>query len=374
MKRIAAAHRTKKATASILVAAWAVLATSTVFAALGHRAVGSGFGGDSFYATDAYPGFDGLDKLKTPEKKEKSWFLSVSRDTPAEQLAYAKEEEAAGNLRSARRACDALVREWPVSPEAPVAQLMLAMIWAQREEDYEEAFAELNYVLDFYSREVNYTKLVEYQYKLANTMVKNRKTFWGMSFTSLRVLRQNYEMIVRRAPGAAYVPEAMLQIASLREQDQQYEEAVEVYSTLVSKFPVSVEARKALYLGSKARMWLVRRHAYNQKRCQDMANHLKRVLRLAPDHENAEEMTGWLNEITEYLAEDAFSRAKFYDTKQRSRHASAVAYERFLKEYPQSRHADEARARIRDLIGKHAAEGRTEPEKPEEGKKEGVTQ
>ena len=353
------------------VAAAVCAAALPAGAAVGHRAAGSGMAaGQSIYATDAYPGFDGLDKLPVPEKKEKSWFLGVSRGTPAEQLAYAKEEEAAGNIRSARRACDALVREWPVSPEAPVAQLMLAMLWAEKEEDYAEAFTELNYLLDFYSREVNYLKLVEYQYKLANMMVKNRKTFWGMSFTSLRVLRQNYEMIVRRAPGADYVPQAMLQIADLREQDQQYEEAVEVYSTLVSKFPVTVEARKALYLGSKARMWLVRRHAYNQKRCQDTANHLKQVLRLAPDHENAEEMTGWLNEITEYLAEDAFARAKFYDTKQRSRHASATAYERFLKEYPQSKHAEEARARMRELLSRPAAESGKEEKKPEESKKE----
>ena len=53
-------------------------------AALGRRAAGSGFGDQSIYATDAYPGFDGLDKLPVPEKKEKSWFLSVSRGTPAE--------------------------------------------------------------------------------------------------------------------------------------------------------------------------------------------------------------------------------------------------------------------------------------------------
>ena len=340
----------------ILLAVCAVLAADSAFAALGHRAVGSANAGESIYATDAYPGFDGLDDLPVPERKEKSWFLGVSRPTPAEQLAYAKEQEAAGNIRTARRACDALVREWPVSPEAPAAQLMLAMLWAQKEEDYDEAFTELNYALDFYSRDVNYTKLVAFQYSLADMMVKNRKTFWGMSFTSLRSLRQNYEMIVRRAPGAPYVPEAMLKIAAIREQDYQYEEAVEVYSTLMSKYPASAEAHKALYLGSKARMWLVRRHAYNQKRCQDVVNHLKRVLHLAPDHENAAEMTEWLNEVTEYLADDAFERAKFYDTKQRSRHAAATAYERFLKEYPQSRHADEARSRIRELLGRSAQE------------------
>lgn len=318
-------------------------------AAPGHRVAGSSSGARSIYATDAYPGFDGLDDLPKAEKKEKSWFLGVSRSTSAEQLRYARELEAEGSLRAARRACDALVREWPFSPEAPEAQLLLAMIWAQKEQDYEEAFAELNYALDFYAREVNYTRLVAFQYKLADLMRENRKTFWGMSFTSLRVLRQYYEMVVRRAPGAAYVPAAMLKIAQLREEDDQYEAAIDVYGTLMHRFPLSPEAREAVYRGSKARMWMVRRHAYNQKRCQDTADHLKQMLRLAPDHAQADEMKTWLDETLEYLAEDAYVRAKFYDTKQRSRHAAISAYERFLVDYPQTKHAREVRERLAEL-------------------------
>ena len=49
------------------------------------------------------------------------------------------------------------------------------------------------------------------------------------------------------------------------------------------------------------------------------------------------------------MSEDAYVQAKFYDTKQRTRHAALTAWERFLKEYPDSPHADEARARIEAL-------------------------
>ena len=38
-----------------------------------HRVAGSNPGGASQWATDQYPGFDGLDDLPTPEKKEKGW-------------------------------------------------------------------------------------------------------------------------------------------------------------------------------------------------------------------------------------------------------------------------------------------------------------
>ena len=156
---------------------------------------------------------------------------------------------------------------------------------------------------------------------------------------------------MRRTPGADYVPEAMLKIADLREQDTDYEEAIKVYSTLRSRFIGTNEARTALYLEAKARMWLVRRLAYNYPRCKDTENYLKLALRNDPSHPNAEEMRTWLKELSDYLAEDAWTRAKFYDTRQRTKHAAVAAYEKFLSEHPDSSHADEARARIAELKG-----------------------
>ena len=313
------------------------------------RVAGSGVGSNSPYATDAYPGFDDLDNLPKPEKKDTSWFLHVSRDTPAEQLAYAQQMEEEGSLRAARRGYDALVREWPASPEAPKAQLALAMVWAKKYKDYDEAFEALEYMLDFYPRDCDYLELVAYEYQLVNLMIKEKKTFLGFSFTSTRVCRQHYESIVRRAPGASYVPEAMLKIADLREQEDQYEEAVQVYATLASKFPRAPEARVATYLEAKARMWLCRRLSYNVPRCKDTADYLAMALKRFPDLDEAAELKAWRGELTQHLSEDAYMQAKFYDTKQRTRHAALTAWERFLKEYPDSPHADEARARIEAL-------------------------
>ena len=309
---------------------------------------GSTFAANSPYATDAYPGFDGLDDLKRPEKKEKSWFNWVDRTTPAEQYALAQEYEAAGALRKARRACDALVREWPASAEAPRAQLRLVKIYV-REKDYDDALEELEYLLDFYPGEVPYLDLVEYLYQLTNLMVKEQKTMFGFSFVSSRIVRQHYESVVRRAPRAAYVPETMLKIADIREQDDQHEEAVQVYNQLIMKFPKTAEAEIAVYLQAKARMWLCRRLAYNIPRCVDTQKYLKMMIADHPRHDRIDEMKKWLAELEKHLEADAYQRARFYDSKQRTPHAAAAAWERFLKDYPLSPHADEIRARIEAL-------------------------
>ena len=333
----------------------ALLSASVATAAAPHRVAGSGPGSASEWATDQYPGFDGLDDLPTPEKKEKGWLWrwfgvgKPARESAALQLEWAKRLELDEDYKGAVKAYDALVREWPAMLEASVAQFRLAYILVNNLQDYGEAFEEFSYLLDFYPRNCPFAKIVAEQYKLVNLMMDTRRMFLGMSFTGNRELRQAYERVVRRAPGADYVPAAMLRIADLREQDHDYEEAVKVYSTLRSRYPGTVEARQALYLEAKDRMWLVRRLAYNLPRCKDTEGYLRLALRKDPSHPNAEEMQTWLRELRDYMSKDAWTRAKFYDSKQRTRHAAIASYEKFLSEYPDSSHADAARARIEEL-------------------------
>ncbi|MGN0852868.1 MAG: tol-pal system YbgF family protein [Kiritimatiellia bacterium] len=332
-----------------LVAGLAASVAAALAAAPVRNVVGSGMGGNSPYATDAYPGFDGLDDVPRPERREKSWFLSVKRDTPAGQYSLAEELEALGEYKDAARAFDALVREWPASPEAPRAQLRFATLLAGKLDEYEDAFDQLEYLLDFYPKDCPYLEIVEKEYQLVNLMVKTRKSFLGFSFLSNRLVRQHYESIVRRAPGAAYVPEAMLRIADLREQDSHYEEAIEVYASLSSKFPQSDEARLAAYLEARARMWLCRRLAYNIPRCKDTVGYLKATRKRLPDLEQIDELKAWEEELSAYLAEDAFRRARFYDARQRTRHAAIAAWEQYLRDYPESAHEQAVRDRIAQL-------------------------
>lgn len=312
---------------------------------------GASPGGNSPYATDAYPGFDDLDDSKPPQRREPSWWWwrRVKKATPVEQYAYAKGLEAATDFSAAARACDALVREWPSSVEAPQAQLRFAKILAEELEEYEEGFLQLEYLLDFYARDCPYLELVEYGYKLVNTMRDKKKTWFGFSLLSARQVRRNYESIVRRAPSAPYVPEAMLKIAELREEELEFEEAVKVYEALSAKYPLRSEARTAAYREARARMWLCRRLAYNMVRCDETCGFLRQTMKRYPDIEQIDELKTWLAELEKYMDEAAYRKAKSYDSRRRTVHAARAAWELFLREHPASSHADEVRARLAEL-------------------------
>ena len=110
------------------------------------------------YATDAYPGFDSEDELLKPSRKEPRWFGWINgpkKDTAAEQFKYAASLESEESWKGAKKAYDALVREWPTSPEAPKAQKALADICLGKLLDSEAAFVEYRYLLDFYSAQCN---------------------------------------------------------------------------------------------------------------------------------------------------------------------------------------------------------------------------
>lgn len=305
------------------------------------------------YATDAYPGFDREENIVLPGKKEPRWFHfwnGPKYDTPEEEFAYAESCRADGWWRAARRAYDALVREWPTSPEAPKAQLALADLYLGHYQEYENAFEEYRYLLDYYSSACDYDAIARRLYEVAKMMREEGKTIIFFRFANTVDVRRAFEAVVFRAPGASYAPEAMLTVAELREEDGEYEKAVTVYENLRNLHAGTSEADDALYREGKARMIVLREHEYNRQRCQDTIDYLKMAMGgNVGGQARRDEMKAWLDEAQALVEEEAFAAAKFYDSRTRTKRSAINAYERFLKEYPASVHANEALSRLAEL-------------------------
>jgi len=305
------------------------------------------------YATDAYPGFDSEDEMVKPERKEPRWFSFVtgpSRENAKDQLAYCVELIRDGSYSRARRQLDALVRRWPTSPEAPKAQQTLAEIDFERLKDYEEAFAEYRYLLDFYSLQCDYAKVSDLLYKIAGVLKIEGKEIMFIRFANTVDVRRAYESCILRAPGAKWVPEAMLTVASLREDEGKLDAAVKVYENLRNLYPESDEAKTALVRESAVRMQILRNYGYNRLRCRDTADFMSLALRSCrpEDRQVIEERRA---EALSMGEEAAYLGAKFYDSSTRTRRSAVNAYERFLAEYPQSARAEEVRQRVEELKG-----------------------
>ena len=311
------------------------------------------------YATDAYPGFDREDEILSPAKKTPRWFGWLNgpeKDTAQEQMKYADDCHREGSLRAARKGYDALVRSWPASPEAPLAQKALADLYLGSYLEYENAFREYRYLLDFYSAQCDYDAVAAEMYRVAELMREEGKKMFFLRFANTVDVRRAYEALVLRAPGAKFVPKAMLTIAALREDEERYETAVTVYENLRNLHAGTPQAREAAFREAGARMIMLRKYGYNRSRVNDTIDFLKLVLSNGElEADKREEVAKMLEEARMLVEDEAFRAAKFYDSRMRTRRSAVNAYEAFLKEYPASVHASEVRLRLSELHEESAA-------------------
>ena len=336
------------------VACTAVLAVCGFSPCLAQQSAMTGAGPGMRYATDAYPGFDSEDEIVNPEKKEPKWFSFINGPKMGDsksQLQYCRELIAADSRSKACKGLDALVREWPMSPEAPAAQLLLADTLSEMGE-YEDAFAEYRYLLDFYSLACDYSEVAVKAYRLANVLRKEGKSIVWFRFDNTVDVRRAYESLVLRAPGAAFAPEAMLIIGGLREDEGKYDVAVQVYENLRNLYPQSKEAAAAVRREADSRMTVLREREYNRSRCKDTAGFLGLALTMC-DGDDLQHIRSLREEALAMLEDDAFRSAKFYDSRVRTPRSAINAYERFLADYPQGRYADGVRRRLEELKGAH---------------------
>ena len=341
-----------KASKTVLSVAAAVLA-SAAFAQAGSPNLGPGYNGAARYATDAYPGFDLEEEMVKPERREPRWFSFVTgpkRETASAQFAYCQELAKAESWSKAAKELDALVREWPTAPEAWQAQQRLADIQFEKLKDFEDAFKSYRYLLDFYSLQCDYKATADRLYKAAGAMEIEGKAIMFVRFENTVDVRRAYETCVLRAPGAPWVPSAMLTIARLRERDGQKSEAVKVYENLRNLYPDSEESKMALAREAGVRTAILHECEYNRSRTRDTADFLKLAL-AGCRPADAETIRGQLAEVQALLAEEAYLSAKFYDSPTRTKRSAVAAYEKFLAEYPEGVHAEEVRARLDELKG-----------------------
>ena len=338
---------------NIALSAFAAAIAPCALALGEHPAAGTpiGPGTSTRYATDAYPGFDSEKEIVSPERKTPRWFSFItgpSRDSAEAQFAYCQELMAEGSWSKARRQLDALVREWPTSPEAPKAQQLVAEICLTHVRNSEDAFAEYRYLLDFYSSSCDYDRIVDKLYQVANLMRRDGKEVLFVRFANTVDVRRAYEACVLHAPGTKWVPEAMLTIGALREDEGKYAEAVQVYENLRNIHPGSDESKTALLREAESRMVLLREHEYNRARCRDTVDFLKRALAVCRQAD-VDTLQGLLDEALGRVSEEEWRATKFYDSPTRTKRSAVSAYERFLVENPDSPHAEEAKSRLSEL-------------------------
>lgn len=318
-----------------------------IFALLLSLATGYTFGQGSYrpepddFAAGESDGTQQMDK-KTPR-----FWRRPAQSTPAEQLAYAQAQEAAGKLKSAERHYNVLVHHWHQSDEAPVAQFAYARLLYKRGR-YDRAFREFQYMVQYFPGLFDYNEVLDYQLRIANHILGKRWATFGVfrGFESPERALPLFEAIIENAPNWERTPAIRLTIAMVYENAGEHDAAIKAYEAVIQAHPNRPEAQTAAYRQAVCLADLSDKSPRDERRSRDALSALASFLAAYPQSEQREDARQRLDNLKARLEEMYFQRARYYDEIEKRPTAALVSYRDFLKRFPGSDRAPAILERI----------------------------
>lgn len=277
-------------------------------------------------------------------------FYRPHENTPAKQLAYAHRLFDKGQIRKAARAYLALTKYWPESAEAAEAQYRYARI-IDRRGKIQDAFDEYQRLFEKYPHTFPYEEVLARQFELAVQLMNTRKGkfLFLPGFQAPERAVPLFEKILTNGPEWEKAPEAQYLLGYAQEQAFEYEAAIIAYSVVQQRYPTSSFAEQASYRLVLCWKKLADESPNNQQLLNNAWVAAMFYLNTYPMSSRAEEVREISRVILDRRAEIAYKIARYYDRAARKRAAAISAYENCIREFPESRWADEARQRLEEL-------------------------
>lgn len=286
----------------------------------------------------------------TRERKRLGWFSHPAMPAAGAQLQYASKLREQGRLRRAAKQFELLVRAWPESTEAAVAQLELARILDERRKT-QKAFDEYQYLIEHFAGRFPYTEVIESQYRLAETVMNARHATLGVfpGFRSPDRAIPLFEQIVENAPGWERTPAAQFTVGQIHQDEGDFDLAIPAFESVQYRYPRSEYAPEAAYRQADCAYRIAMKMPYDEEAAAEARTYLDQFLAAFPRHEKADAARVQHEAVDRRLAGYLYERARFYDRLAHKPASALIVYRDFLDQFPNAEQAPAARARADEL-------------------------
>lgn len=300
---------------------------------------------------------------ETGEKKH-GWF-SLSRPagkTPEEQMDIARDLLKERKLKKAQKAFRSLVVTWPGSQETPMAQYAYARILDERGK-LEDAFDAYQVLMDKYAgRFPDYENVLNRQFEIANIIMKKKRGGWFFGgFQAPERAIPYFESVVKNGPRAPMAAEAQYLVGEAHEKSFEYELAIVAFSATLHRYPLSPFAEKASFARARCLVKISTDYPNDPHAIEEAWAGVMAFLRAYPASGFADEARGMRDELLARRAAKLFEVADYYDRLARRPQVALERYREFVQLYPESPWTAAARERIAIL---EAQRNETKKEKP----------
>lgn len=271
------------------------------------------------------------------------------KETPSEQLDYAKDFFEAEDYDAAYREFRKLIKHYPRSMEAPEAQFYVARILQEQGKPY-EAFKEYQTVIEKYPFSDLAPKIVKIQYDMGVDMLEGDLKKGGV----FGVLGGEYDVpeifraVIKNAPYGEYAAPSQYKIGLYHMERGMFVEARDEFEKVINDYPDSEWAKAARYQIALSDAKRSTDAAYDQKITESAREEFENFLKMYPDAELTDEAKSQISELKEKEAENAFMVAKYYE-KSKNYRSAKIYYKKVVDEYKNSVWASKALERYQAM-------------------------
>ena len=270
------------------------------------------------------------------------------KDSPAEQLEFAKGFFEAKQYKKAEQEFTKLIHYYQRSAEAAEAQYYIGRIMEDTNRSY-QAFLAYQRVIDKYPFSERQAEIVERQYKIGEKIMDSaRNTFWDAVSGKEYNVVEIFKKVIENAPFGKYAAVSRYKIGLYLKDAGMYTEARGEFEKVIDEYPQSEWVKAARYQIAFCDAKAAPKPAYDQSTTKDAIAEFKDFVKSYPDAELSSVAQEHIKDLRDMEAENNFKIAQFYE-KQKAFKAAKVYYNTVVEKYQDTGWAVKAIEKLRIL-------------------------
>jgi outer membrane protein assembly factor BamD len=280
----------------------------------------------------------------TPETKKWVNPKNAPKESPQEQLNFAKTYYQAKDYKAALEEFKKLIKHYGDAVEAPEAQYYLGMCLEELGKYYESADA-YQKVITKYPFSTRTEDVLERQYIVAQKLLDTRTSFVGINMTGENAAIEVFRRIIENAPYGKYAAASQYKIGLVQKARGYFQEATDEFQKVVDDYPDSEWAEPAKFQIALCADRSSLDASYDQSFTEEAKTKFKDFIQRHPDAELTGEAEGRIEALRDKEAEANFKIGEFYE-KQNAPESAKVYYDHVIKTFEKSPWAAKALERL----------------------------
>ncbi len=272
------------------------------------------------------------------------------KQTPQDQLNFAKEFYQAKDYKKAINEFQKLIKHYPRAREAAEAQFYIARSYEEQGELF-AAFKNYQTVVEKYPFSERSSEIIKRQYEVGNQFLEGKErrnkfmsTVAGEDYNMIEIFRT----VIKNAPYGEFAAPSQYKIGLYLQEKQLFQEARDEFEKTINDYPDSEWAKAAKYQIALSDAKRSAEAQYDQKVTNSAIEEFKDFVKDNPEVELSKEARNQIYQLRIKEAENNYLIAKFYE-KQKQYDAAKVYYTTIVEKYKNTPWAAKALEKLRQL-------------------------